>query len=64
MRRVGSCASTLDTGLRLRYEISRKFAPNLGLTYEKAFACTADYERAAGDRADDLRFTACIRSWF
>ena len=63
-RRIGSGASSLDAGLRLRYEITRKFAPYGGLTYEKAFARTADDQRVAGDRSDDLRFTVGMRSWF
>ena len=63
-RRVGSGLSDLDAGLRLRYEISRKFAPYLGLTYEKRVGRTADLVRADGDRPDDLRFTAGVRSWF
>ncbi len=63
-RRLGSGVSDLDAGLRLRYEISRKVAPYLGVTYERMFARTADDVRAAGDRADDLRFTAGVRSWF
>ena len=63
-RRIGSGISDLDTGLRLRYEISRKFAPYVGVTYEKNFARTADYVRANGDRTDDLRATVGIRSWF
>ena len=63
-RRIGSGLSSLDTGLRLRYEISRKFAPYIGVTYEKMFARTADYVRADGDRADDLRLTVGVRSWF
>ncbi len=63
-RRVGSGLSDLDAGLRLRYEISRKFAPYVGLTYEKRLAQTADYVRADGGRADDLRFTLGLRGWF
>ena len=63
-RRIGSGVSDLDAGLRLRYEISRKFAPYVGLTYEKKFARTAYYVRADGERADDLRFTVGVRSWF
>ncbi|WP_158912641.1 copper resistance protein B [Caulobacter sp. S45] len=63
-RRTGSGLSDLDAGLRLRYEISRKFAPYVGLTYEKRFARSADFARADNERPDDLRFTAGVRSWF
>lgn len=61
---VGSGLSDLDAGLRMRYEISRKFAPYVGLTYEKKIAQTANLVRADGERVDDVRFTAGIRSWF
>ncbi|MBE7220419.1 MAG: copper resistance protein B, partial [Caulobacteraceae bacterium] len=63
-RGIGAGPSDLDAGLRLRYEISRKFAPYAGLTYERKFGRTADYARAEGERADDLRFTLGVRSWF
>lgn len=33
-RLVGSGLADIDTGLRLRYEITRKFAPYIALTYE------------------------------
>jgi len=63
-RRIGSGLSDLDSGLRLRYEITRKFAPYVGVTYERSFGVTADFLRAAGDRDHDLRFTTGIRAWF
>ena len=63
-RNVGSGFSDLDAGLRLRYEITRKFAPYVGVTWEQKFGRTADLTRAAGERASDVRFTAGIRSWF
>jgi copper resistance protein B len=62
-RGVGSGASDLDAGVRLRYEVTRKFAPYVGVTYEKLFARTADFARSFGDRSDDLRLTIGIRSW-
>lgn len=36
-RDVGSGFSDIDAGLRLRYEISRKFAPYLGVTYQRGY---------------------------
>ena len=63
-RSIGAGLSDLDAGLRLRYEISRKFGPYVGLTYARKFGRTADYARAEGERADDLRLTAGVRSWF
>jgi copper resistance protein B len=63
-RAVGSGFSDIDTGLRLRYEISRKFAPYLGVAYEGKFGQTANYARQAGESTGDLRLVFGIRSWF
>ncbi len=62
-RGVGSGFADLDTGLRLRYEITRKFAPYIGVTYTGKFGSTADFARIAGERSDALRFTIGIRTW-
>lgn len=60
---LGSGLANLDTGLRLRYEISRKFAPYIGLAYERSFGDTAGYGRAMGDRTESPRFTLGVRAW-
>jgi len=62
-RAIGSGLSGLDAGLRLRYEITRKFAPYIGLAHEEAFGETAAAARKAGGRSSALRFTIGIRSW-
>lgn len=41
-RGIGSGFSSLEAGLRLRYEIVREFAPYVGLTHERKLAGTAD----------------------
>lgn len=53
-RLVGSGLSDIDTGLRLRYEISRKSAPYVGASYESAFGQTGRLISAAGERSDLL----------
>jgi copper resistance protein B len=63
-RKIASGVSDLDAGLRLRYEISRKFAPYLGVTWAKTFGRTAELVRASGESADDVRFTVGVRAWF
>lgn len=63
-RGIGSGLSTLEAGLRLRYEISRRFAPYLGVVHERAFGATADYRREAGEAARDTRVVAGVRVWF
>jgi copper resistance protein B len=49
--------------LRLRYEITRKFAPYIGLAYERDFGDTATMARRAGDPTSSIRFTFGVRAW-
>jgi copper resistance protein B len=63
-RRQGSGFSDLDTGLRLRYEVSRKFAPYLGVSYKRMFGQTATYTRADGDSVGDVNVLIGVRAWF
>lgn len=63
-RGIGAGLSHINTGLRLRYEISRKFAPYIGVTYENRFGDTARFSRLAGEHTSDMRFIAGARIWF
>jgi copper resistance protein B len=63
-RGIGSGLSDLDTGLRLRYEISRKFAPYIGVAYDGKFGETAHFTRAEGGMVNDVRFIFGIRLWY
>jgi len=63
-RQVGAGLSELDAGLRLRYEITRQFAPYVGITYLGQYGATANYVSAAGGATQQLRFTAGVRTWF
>jgi copper resistance protein B len=63
-RSVGAGLSDIDAGVRLRYEINRKFAPYLGVAYEGKFGQTADFARREGETAQGVRFVFGIRSWF
>ncbi len=62
-RLVGPGFSDIDTGLRLRYEFSRKFAPYLGVVYEGKFGQTANFAQRAGDSTGDFRFVFGVRIW-
>ena len=63
-RGIGLGLSTVEAGLRLRYEFTRKFAPYIGVVRERAFGGTADFRRAEGEDIDDTRFMAGLRIWF
>lgn len=62
-RRIGSGLSDIDLGLRLRYEVSRKFAPYIGVAYESKFGETADFARTIGEHPSDLRLVVGVRAW-
>ena len=63
-RGIGSGLSTIEGGLRLRYEFTRRFAPYIGVVREQAFGNTARYRRAEGNDSNDARLVAGIRIWF
>ena len=63
-RGIGSGLSTAEAGLRLRYEVTRKFAPYIGVAWERAYGGTADLRRAEGEDIDDTRLVAGVRFWF
>lgn len=63
-RAVGRGLSELDTGLRLRYEISRKFAPYVGFAYTQQCGGTASLVRQEGDIVYDPRVVFGIRVWY
>ena len=61
---LGSGLSIVSVGARLRYEVTRRFAPYVGVQWERAYGRTADLRRAEGDRMDDARLVAGLRFWF
>ena len=61
---IGSGLAEADLGLRLRYEITRKFAPYIGVSWGRKFGNTADFARRAGEPVGESRFVAGIRLWF
>jgi len=64
VRIVGAGFSDIDTGLRLRYEIDRKFAPYLGVVYEGKFGQTTSLAKRAGESTGDVRIALGVRIWF
>ena len=61
---IGSGLSDIALGLRLRYEISRQFAPYVGVEWTGAFGDTADYRRAAGEDRSTTQAVAGLKFWF
>lgn len=63
-REIGAGLAEIDTGLRLRYEFTRKFAPYIGVTYAGRYGQTASFARRAGESTSDVRFAFGVRVWF
>lgn len=63
-RGLGSGLSNLDTGVRLRYEFIRKFAPYVGFAYSRNFGNTAVFSRQKGEAVSDPSFVFGVRVWY
>jgi copper resistance protein B len=61
---MGAGLSTLDAGLRLRYEIRREIAPYIGVAWREKFGETADLAEAAGKKTGTTQLSVGIRLWF
>ena len=61
---IGAGLSTVEFGARLRFEVTRQFAPYIGIEHDRAFGNTADLRRNAGHGAADTRVVAGVRVWF
>lgn len=60
---TGRGLNNIEAGLRLRYEIRRKFGPYVGISYDRSFFGTADLVRQDGGDPRQLRFVAGVRVW-
>lgn len=63
-QRVGSGVSDAQLGLRLRYEITRQFAPYIGIVWTRRFGAAADFAREDQQPIFDRQFVAGLRIWF
>lgn len=61
---LGGGLSDIEISLRLRYEISREFAPYIGIEWQKSFGNTADFAREEGQLTSDAKWLTGIRFWF
>ena len=61
---TGSGLANIETGLRLRYEIRREFAPYIGLNWNRLYGKSADYAREEGGDVDNVRLLVGLRTWF
>jgi copper resistance protein B len=59
----GSGLSDLDSGVRIRYDIRRKFAPYVGFAYMAKYGETATFARQAGQTVVSPTFVFGLRVW-
>jgi copper resistance protein B len=62
-REVGSGFSDLDGGVRLGYQLSRKFTPYVGYVYSGVFGQTATFSRQSGQPTGVNQFVFGIWVW-
>jgi copper resistance protein B len=62
-RGIGTGLSNLDSGLRLGYGISRKFAPYVGFTYSSTYGETATFARRESQPTHASRLAFGIWVW-
>ena len=60
----GAGLNSLELGLRLRYEVTRKFAPYIGLHWERKLGATGNFVRQEGGDAENLFFVGGVKLWF
>lgn len=63
-RGVGAGVSSVELGLRLRYEIQRELAPYVGFVWERKVGKTARFARSDGEYPSRPAFVAGVRFWF
>ena len=61
---VGSGLNDIELGLRLRYEISRQFAPYVGVNWTRQFGDTADLAEDEGESTDNFALVGGLRLLF
>lgn len=63
-RRVASGFSRVETGVSVRYEFSRKFAPYVAAVYDRKLGGTARLARADSESPGGWTLRAGVRAWF
>jgi copper resistance protein B len=63
-RAIGSGVSSMEAGLRLRYELRRELAPYVGVQYEWRLGDTERFARLGGESAGGWSALVGLRSWF
>ena len=60
---TGRGLNNIECGLRLRYDINRKFSPYAGISFDRSFFSTANMVRQEGGDPRQIRFVVGVRMW-
>ena len=60
---LGAGLARLELGFRLRYEITKEFAPYVGVLWTSSLGRTADYFRAEGKSASSASVVLGVKLW-
>ena len=63
-RGIGAGLSDIEAAVRLRYEITRKVAPYVGVVWNRKFGNTARFARQTDGPAQKIEAVAGVRFWF
>ena len=63
-RGIGAGLSSMEAGVRVRYEIRRELAPYAGVTWSRSFFGTRELADGAGERSDGVGLAVGLRLWF
>jgi copper resistance protein B len=61
---IGEGLSALEAGVRMRYEVSREFAPYVGIDWDSFWGKTASYVKQNSTNTQTISFVAGIHFWF
>lgn len=61
---VGQGINFVELGLRLRYHITREFAPYIGVSWKRKLGETEDLAEADGEDTNITSFVVGVRIWF
>ena len=61
---LGQGLNNIETGLRLRYELRREFAPYVGVRHEALLGETEDIAKRAGEPGSSTSFVVGLRAWY
>lgn len=56
--------SSLEAGLRLRYEVTRRFAPYVGVSHGRQFGDGAQWNEDHGESSRETHYVVGVRLWF